>query len=185
MVGELQGEVVERFPGSVWEKGDQRWELRVSRGGGDYGGRPWPWVWASSARFAWAREGGWRGRSGTRAARAKGGGEGRGRRELEKGHTARLGASSPWRFGSRPRRARREMVPRGEVEKLRGGTGGTARGQPVDGTPSPTFAGDERRRHGEKQRGERRDGGEGKTVIRSKFKIHFVNSIFLLLPGLK
>ena len=39
MVGELQGEVVERFPGSVWEKGDRRWELRVSRGGGDYGGR--------------------------------------------------------------------------------------------------------------------------------------------------
>jgi hypothetical protein len=25
----------------------------------------------------------------------------------------------------------------------------------VDGTPSPTFAGDERRRHGEKQRGRR------------------------------
>ena len=78
----------------------------------------------------------------------------------------------------RPRRARREMAPRGEVEKCRGGTGGTARGRPVDGTPSPTFAGSERRRHGEKQRGERRDGGEGKTVIRSKFKIHFVNSNF-------
>ena len=31
MVRELQGEVVERFPGSVWAKGDQRWELRRSR----------------------------------------------------------------------------------------------------------------------------------------------------------
>ena len=30
-VGELQGEVVERFPGSVWAKGDRRWELRGSR----------------------------------------------------------------------------------------------------------------------------------------------------------
>jgi hypothetical protein len=29
------------------------------------------------------------------------------------------------------------------------------------------------------------DGGEGKTVIRLKFKIHFANSIFLLLHGLK
>ena len=48
-----------------------------------------------------------------------------------------------------------------------------------------TDAGGEQRRHSEKQRGERRDGGEGKTVIRSKFKIHFVNSIFLLLHGIK
>ena len=94
---------------------------------------------------------------------------------MEKGHTARLGASSRWRFGSRPRCARREMALRGEVEKHRGGTGGTARGRLVDGTPSPMLAGGEWRRHGEKQRGERRDGGEGKTVIRSKFKIHFVN----------
>ena len=70
---------------------------------------------------------------------------------MEKGHTARLGVSSRWRFGSRPRCARREMAPRGEVEKHRGGTGGTARGRLVDGTPSPTFAGDERRRHGETQ----------------------------------
>ena len=30
-VGELQGEVVERFPGSVWTKEDRRWELRGSR----------------------------------------------------------------------------------------------------------------------------------------------------------
>ena len=30
-VGELQGEVVEPFPGSVWAKGDRRWELRGSR----------------------------------------------------------------------------------------------------------------------------------------------------------
>ena len=30
-VGELQGEVVERFQGSVWTKGDRRWELRGSR----------------------------------------------------------------------------------------------------------------------------------------------------------
>ena len=30
-VGELQGKVVERFPGSVWTKGDRRWELRGSR----------------------------------------------------------------------------------------------------------------------------------------------------------
>jgi hypothetical protein len=42
------------------------------------------------------------------------------------------------------------------------------------------------RRHDEKQRGRREgDGGEGKTIIRSKFKIHFANSIFLLLHGLK
>ena len=30
-VGELQGKVVERFLGSVWTKGDRRWELRGSR----------------------------------------------------------------------------------------------------------------------------------------------------------
>ena len=34
-------------------------------------------------------------------------------------------------------------------------------------------------------RTEKGDGGDGIAVIRSKFKIHFVNSIFLLLHGLK
>ena len=32
---------------------------------------------------------------------------------------------------------------------------------------------------------EERDGGDGIAVIRSKFKIRFANSIFLLLYGLK
>ena len=34
-------------------------------------------------------------------------------------------------------------------------------------------------------RTEKGDGGDGIAVIRSKFKIHFANSIFLLLYGLK
>ena len=53
-VGELQGEVVERFPGSVWTKGNRRWELRGSRAtaamgcrGGSglvaLGGGEWAW----------------------------------------------------------------------------------------------------------------------------------------------
>ena len=48
-----------------------------------------------------------------------------------------------------------------------------------------TDAGGEQRRHSEKQRGERRDGGEGNLVNKLKFKIQFANSVFLLLLGLK
>jgi hypothetical protein len=48
--------------------------------------------------------------------------------------TARLGASSSWRVGGRPRRARREGVPRGEAEKLGRSQGrDTARARRVSG----------------------------------------------------
>ena len=61
-------------------------------------------------------------------------------------------------------------------EKLQEGTRGAARERRVaDGeTATPS-----------RRETEERDGGDGIAVIRSKFKIRFANSIFLLLYGLK
>ena len=86
-------------------------------------------------------------------------------------------SSTSWRAEGGGARGERGRVPgrsvSSETEDARGGlAGGAARARRM------ADAGDERLRHSEKQRGERRDGGEGKTVIRSKFKIHFVNSNF-------
>ena len=52
VVGELQGEVVERFPGSVWAKGDRRWELRGSRATATMGcrGGSSPVAWGGGER---------------------------------------------------------------------------------------------------------------------------------------
>ena len=53
-VGELQGEVVERFSGSVWTKEGLRWKLRggLGRGGANGGsGRRKAWL------GAWSRDG--------------------------------------------------------------------------------------------------------------------------------
>ena len=61
-----------------------------------------------------------------------------------------------------------------------GSARGVARGRPgVDAGV--------RRRHGEKQRERReeRDGGDGSFVNKTKSKVLFVNSVFLLLPVLK
>jgi len=49
-----------------------------------------------------------------------GGGAGQGfRGELRSGTRHGSACSSPWRVDGRPRRARREMAPRGEAERLR------------------------------------------------------------------
>ena len=77
------------------------------------------------------------------------------------------GVSSGRMTGARGERARRQGCRYGG--KTGDGEGGFGRGR--DASAASGRAGGERRLHGEKQRGERRDGGEGKTVIRSKFKI--------------
>ena len=79
--------------------------------------------------------------------------------------------------GARDERGRRQGLPVWAKPGAReGGFGrGSARGRPVAAPAANAVTA--RNREG--------DGGEGKTVIRSKFKIYFVNSIFLLLHGLK
>ena len=120
--------------GSTRAETCQRWglrgepELRGSNGGGHGRG-------SGRARLGLIgteREGGEGGRKHVLrephgAERAEGAGSWR--RGTRHGSARRRRGAS----GSRPRRARREMVPRGEVEKLRGGTRGTARGRRRDG----------------------------------------------------
>ena len=80
----------------------------------------------------------------------KGEERGEGASELKKLRTARLGASS-----GHPPRARREVAPRGEAERLREKPG-TREGRGLGTWPTAPPCGGEHRRHGEKQRG--RDG---------------------------
>ena len=69
---------------------------------------------------------------------------------------------------------------RGEVEMLQGGTGAERAGAQQGHGAWPTAAA-----NAVMARTEKGDGGDGIAVIRSKFKIRFANSIFLLLYGLK
>ena len=101
---------------------------------------------------------------------------------MEKGHTARLGASSPWRFGSRPQRACREMAPRGKVEKRRGGTGDGEAGLAGELGAWLATSASSRRLHGVRGKTEEGEGwSEGNFVNRAKFKISFCKLNFSLL----
>jgi len=79
-----------------------------------------------------------------------GGGAGQGfRGELRSGTRHGSACSSPWRVDGRPRRARREMAPRGDVAKLQGNTRGAERA----GARRVAGGAGKRRRHGENREG--------------------------------
>ena len=80
------------------------------------------------------------------------GGGGAGQRfhgELRSGARHGSACSSPWRVDGRPRRARREMAPRGDVAKLQGNTRGAERA----GARRVAGGAGKRRRHGENREG--------------------------------
>ena len=101
---------------------------------------------------------------GRRGPRAQGDGEG------AHGTTrCRRGASS-----GRPRRARRETAPRGEVEKRRGGTGDGEAGLAGELGAWPAMPASSRRLHGVRGKTEEGEGwSEGNFVNRAKLKIFF------------
>ena len=121
------------FPGSIGAGEGWMWELDGAGTAGGHGGRLWtPW---KARPGAWSRE---ESRGGDRrlACEAKGREESRAEGASEQRSGARHGSarSSPWHVDGHPRRACREMAPRGEAEKLRENQGrGAARARRVAG----------------------------------------------------
>jgi hypothetical protein len=106
------------------------------------------------------------------------GGEGRGRREMEKGRTARRRGGSAFNLDVR--------AVDGDAWRGREASGRN-RGHSACPTSGRDAVPDVRRRRTASSRRDtgKEDGGDGIAVIRSKFKIRFANSIFLLLYGPK
>ena len=120
-VEEHQWEARKLAAGDVGHEEGRRGELRGDLGAAALmagSGRLWT---PRGARFgAWSRKGSRGGGRGL-VCEAKGREESTAEGASERGIGARHGSarSSPWRIDDRPRRACREMVPRGEAERLR------------------------------------------------------------------
>jgi len=120
-VEEHQWEARKLAAGDVGHEEGRRGELRGDLGAAALmagSGRLWT---PRGARFgAWSRKGSRGGGRGL-VCEAKGREESRaeGASELRSGARHGSACSSPWRVDGRPRRARREMAPRGEAERLR------------------------------------------------------------------
>ena len=163
-VGEYQWRARKVAAGVVGHEEGRRRGLSGGLGGSDAnGGRRRLWTPRGARLGAWSRgEGGGRGRG--LVCEAKGREESRAEGASERRRDAWHGSarSSPWRVDGRPRRACREMAPRGEAERLRenqGRSAATAQRVADGETANAITAGTEKG-----------DGVDDNIVINSKFQ---------------